>query len=40
MHYNTFGVIAQDAQAVADEIKTKTQAEPVILKPGETLVVT
>jgi L-ascorbate metabolism protein UlaG (beta-lactamase superfamily) len=40
MHYNTFGVIAQDAQAVADEIKAKTKAEPVILKPGETLVVT
>jgi L-ascorbate metabolism protein UlaG (beta-lactamase superfamily) len=40
MHYNTFGVIAQDAQAVADEIKAKTQAEPVILRPGEMLVVT
>ena len=39
MHYNTFGVIAQDAQAVADEIKAKTKAEPVILKPGETLVI-
>ena len=34
MHYNTFGVIAEDAQAVAAEIKAKTKAEPVILKPG------
>jgi len=39
MHYNTFGVIAQDAQAVADQIKAKTTAQPVILKPGETLTV-
>ena len=36
MHYNTFGVIAQDAQAVAAEVKAKTKAVPVILKPGET----
>ncbi len=36
MHYNTFGIIAQDAQAVAAEIKAKTQAQPVIMKPGET----
>ncbi|PKO21847.1 MAG: metal-dependent hydrolase [Chloroflexi bacterium HGW-Chloroflexi-1] len=39
MHYDTFPVIAQDAQAVAAEVKAKTKAEPVILKPGETLVV-
>ena len=38
MHYNTFGVIAQDAQAVAERSQAKTKAEPVILKPGETLV--
>jgi L-ascorbate metabolism protein UlaG (beta-lactamase superfamily) len=37
MHYNTFGVIAQDAQAVADAIASQTQARPVILNPGETL---
>lgn len=40
MHYNTFGVIAQDAQAVADAIIRQTKARPVILKPGETLRVT
>ena len=39
MHYNTFGVIAQDAQAVAEEIKVKARVEPVILLPGETLTV-
>lgn len=37
MHYNTFGVIAQDAQAVADAIRAKTGAQPILLKPGETL---
>ena len=26
MHYNTFGVIAQDAQAVAEAIRAKTKA--------------
>jgi L-ascorbate metabolism protein UlaG (beta-lactamase superfamily) len=39
MHYNTFGVITQDAQAVADEIRTATKAQPVIMRPGETVVV-
>ncbi len=39
MHYNTFGVITQDAQAVADAIAAKTAAQPVLLQPGETLVV-
>jgi L-ascorbate metabolism protein UlaG (beta-lactamase superfamily) len=38
MHYNTFGVIAQDAQAVAEAIAGQYKAKPVILKPGETLV--
>lgn len=37
MHYNTFGVIAQDAQGVADAIINRTKAQPVILKPGETM---
>ena len=36
MHYNTFDVIAQDAQAVAQTIKSETAAEPVLLKAGET----
>ncbi len=40
MHYNTFGAIAQDAQAVAEAVKTQTTARPVILQPGETLTVT
>jgi L-ascorbate metabolism protein UlaG (beta-lactamase superfamily) len=39
MHYNTFGVIAQDAQAAVAEITVKTKAEPVILRPGQTLIV-
>jgi L-ascorbate metabolism protein UlaG (beta-lactamase superfamily) len=39
MHYNTFGVITQDAQAVADAIRAATQAQPVIMQPGETLIV-
>lgn len=33
MHYNTFPVIQQDAQAFADKVGSK--AEVVILKPGE-----
>jgi L-ascorbate metabolism protein UlaG (beta-lactamase superfamily) len=37
MHYNTFGWIVQDAQAVADAIRAATEARPVILQPGETL---
>ncbi len=40
MHYNTFGVITQDAQAVADAIAAKTSAQPVLLQPGETLTLT
>jgi L-ascorbate metabolism protein UlaG (beta-lactamase superfamily) len=39
MHYNTFGVITQDAGAVADEIRAATKAQPVIMRPGETVVV-
>ena len=39
MHYNTFGVITQDAQAVADAIRAATKAQPVIMRPGETLIV-
>lgn len=40
MHYNTFGIIAQDARAVADAIRAQTRAVPVIMRPGETLGVT
>jgi L-ascorbate metabolism protein UlaG (beta-lactamase superfamily) len=39
MHYNTFGWIVQDAQAVADAIRATTKAQPVIMQPGETLIV-
>jgi L-ascorbate metabolism protein UlaG (beta-lactamase superfamily) len=39
MHYNTFGVITQDAQAVAASIRAATEAEPVIMRAGETLLV-
>jgi L-ascorbate metabolism protein UlaG (beta-lactamase superfamily) len=39
MHYNTFGLITQDAQAVADAVKKRTGAIPLLLKPGETLIV-
>ncbi len=39
MHYNTFGVITQDATAVAEAIRTQTSAQPVIMMPGETMVV-
>jgi L-ascorbate metabolism protein UlaG (beta-lactamase superfamily) len=37
MHYNTFGVIAQDARAVAAAVRSQTQAEPAILAPGESM---
>lgn len=37
MHYNTFEVISQDEQAVADDIENKTGVRAVILKPGETM---
>lgn len=39
MHYNTFGVISQDAEAVASAIRQQTTSKPVLLKPGETLTV-
>lgn len=39
MHYDTFEVIAQDAQAVADAIAAQTPAKPVLLKPGESLTI-
>lgn len=38
MHYNTFGIIAQDAEAAAEAVRLQTQAVPVLMKPGETLV--
>jgi len=37
MHYNTWPLIAQDAANWATRIRRETKAEPVILKPGESL---
>jgi L-ascorbate metabolism protein UlaG (beta-lactamase superfamily) len=35
IHYNTWPLIAQDAQAWAERVRRETKAEPVVLKPGE-----
>jgi len=35
IHYNTFDLIKQDANAWAERVRKETKAEPVILKPGE-----
>jgi L-ascorbate metabolism protein UlaG (beta-lactamase superfamily) len=35
IHYNTWELIAQDAKAWAERVRKETQAEPVVLKPGE-----
>ncbi len=35
IHYNTWELIAQDANAWAQRVRQETQAQPVILKPGE-----
>jgi L-ascorbate metabolism protein UlaG (beta-lactamase superfamily) len=35
IHYNTFPVIEQDAAAWAARVRRETQAEPVVLQPGE-----
>jgi L-ascorbate metabolism protein UlaG (beta-lactamase superfamily) len=37
IHYDTFDVIKQDPRAWAARVKSETSAEPVVLKPGETL---
>jgi L-ascorbate metabolism protein UlaG (beta-lactamase superfamily) len=36
-HYNTWPPIAQDPQKWAEAVKSKTKAEPIVLKPGESL---
>ena len=36
IHYSTWGIIQQDAQAWAKRIQAETSSVPVILKPGET----
>jgi Beta-lactamase superfamily domain len=35
IHYNTWELIAQDANAWAERVRAETKTEPVILKPGE-----
>jgi L-ascorbate metabolism protein UlaG (beta-lactamase superfamily) len=35
IHYNTFDLIAQDPQAWAQRVRQETQAEPVVLHPGQ-----
>jgi L-ascorbate metabolism protein UlaG (beta-lactamase superfamily) len=37
VHYDTFGLIAQDAQAWAAKVKAETTAQPHVLKPGGSL---
>jgi L-ascorbate metabolism protein UlaG (beta-lactamase superfamily) len=37
IHYNTFDLIAQDAEAWAARVQQETQAQAVVLKPGEWL---
>ena len=39
-HYNTWPPIAQDAAAWAEQVRATTKAEPVVLEPGQTLVLT
>ena len=35
IHYNTFPLIEQDAQAWARRVRKETAAEPVVIQPGE-----
>jgi L-ascorbate metabolism protein UlaG (beta-lactamase superfamily) len=35
IHYNTWPLIAQNADAWAQRVRQETQAQPVVLKPGE-----
>ncbi len=35
IHYNTFGPIVQDEKAWGERVLRETQAEPVVLQPGE-----
>ena len=36
MHYNTFELIAVDVDAWAERVRSETDAEPLVLQPGET----
>ena len=35
IHYNTWPLIAQDANAWAAQVKQQTKAQPLVIKPGE-----
>ncbi|HTK77172.1 MAG TPA: metal-dependent hydrolase [Gemmataceae bacterium] len=37
IHYNTFDLIKQDAQAWAEQVRNERKAEPVVMKPGDWL---
>ena len=37
IHYNTFDVIRQDPEEWAKRVTKESDAEPVVLKPGESL---
>jgi L-ascorbate metabolism protein UlaG (beta-lactamase superfamily) len=39
IHYNTFDLIRQDAGAWAERVRRETKAEPVVLEPGQWIVV-
>ncbi len=38
IHYNTFDLIAQDAEAWAESVRTQTKAQTHVLKSGETFI--
>lgn len=38
-HYNTWPPIAQDPQQWAEKVRSQTQAEPIVLKPGESITI-
>ena len=38
IHYNTFDVIRQDAQAWAIRVQQETDTEVVVMNPGDTIV--
>ena len=39
IHYNTWDIIAQDANAWASRVRQETRSQPAVLKPGEWLAV-
>jgi len=38
IHYDTFPIIAQDANAWAARVKAETSAEPIVLTPGQEMI--